>query len=334
MNSITCRKQIIVAMSASIFCSGFAVAQSTLHGEAARQAEQNTLAQVATSERSDKERADTSSGSSKIHQSEGSSKANGEHRDRSERHEAAAQKHVNDAVQVVVHMEGTPDMAELLQQARGVFIVPTYGRAAIGVGGEGGSGVLLAKLEYGSWSDPVFYNIAGLDVGLQAGGETGPMALILNNQKAVDRFMKTDNFSLKADTGITVVDWAKRGERTGGAGDVIVWSQEKGLFGNVASVGVEDIKFNRNLTRAYYERNVTPKEIITAQGTSPQAEPLRQALAHAAPSSSATGSSTSGLGKSSKMPSVGGNPEKTMGSSTGASSEMRPDKDSPSKDKR
>ena len=59
--------------------------------------------------------------------------------------EATAVKHVNDAVAVAQKMLEEPRMKELLQQAKGVFIVPTYGRAALGVGASGGAGVLLIK---------------------------------------------------------------------------------------------------------------------------------------------------------------------------------------------
>lgn len=86
-----------------------------------------------------------------------------------------------------------------MQQAKGVFIVPTYGRVALGVGGSGGAGVLLVKRDDGTWSDPAFYNIGGISVGVQAGAEGGPIAMVLNNEKGVSRFMQKNNFSLSAD---------------------------------------------------------------------------------------------------------------------------------------
>jgi len=213
------------------------------------------------------------------------------------RREAAAIKHVNDAVAVVRTIEAEPHMKELLQQARGVFIVPNYGRAALGVGANGGPGVLLAKRNDGTWSDPVFYDMGGINVGVQAGVEGGPIVMVLNNDKALNKFMQKNNFSLSADAGLTVINWTAKAQGSAGTGDVIVWSGNKGLFGNVVTVGINDVRFNRNLTNDYYHRNVALKDVINGAVQNPQADTLRQALASVSgPTSS--GSSGGGTGKS------------------------------------
>ena len=193
-----------------------------------------------------------------------------------EKYESAATKHVNDALGVLRKMESAPRMKPVLQQAKGIFIVPSYGRAALVVGGRGGAGVLLVKRDDGSWSDPVFYNISGLSVGLQAGVEGGPIAMVLNNEKAIDRFMDRNNFSLSANTG---------------PGDVVAWAGTKGLFGDVVTVGVNDIRLNQNLTNAYYARTLSAKDVISGKVKNAQADSLKQAL-----SSLSTGTTSTGAG--------------------------------------
>ena len=94
------------------------------------------------------------------------------------RQEAAATRHVNDAVTVAQRMLQETRMKELLQQAKGIFIVPTYGRAALGIGASGGAGVLLVKRADGSWSDPAFYNIGGISAGAQVGAEGGAISMV------------------------------------------------------------------------------------------------------------------------------------------------------------
>src|SRR4051812_38944184 len=42
------------------------------------------------------------------------------------------------------------------------------------------------------------YDIGGVSIGLEAGGEGGAMALVLNNQKAMTSFMQDNKFSLNA----------------------------------------------------------------------------------------------------------------------------------------
>lgn len=197
------------------------------------------------------------------------------------RQSQTAQQRVDAALDVVRTMQAEPRMKAVLEQAKGVLLVPTYGKAAVGVGAQGGAGLLLLKTADGSWSGPAFYNLGGLSVGLQVGAAGGPMALVLNNDKAVDEFMKRNNLSLSAEAGLTVVNWAKLAQGSVGNGDVIAWTNTEGLFGDVATIGVNDIRFNQTLTNAYYGRTITPRDVATGTVRSDQAQALQQALAAA-----------------------------------------------------
>lgn len=190
----------------------------------------------------------------------------------------AATRHVTQAIAVVQKLERDTKIHRVLADAKGVFIVPSYDKAALGVGAEGGAGILLVHRQDGSWADPVFYNAGGLSLGLQAGAQRGALVLVLNNEKAVDEFLKKNNFSLNAKAGVTVLNWNKMAQGSVGAGDVIAWSDAKGLFGDVATVEVNDIRFNQNLTNAYYNRTLSATDVIAGKLNNPQAEPLLQAL--------------------------------------------------------
>lgn len=209
--------------------------------------------------------------------------------------------HVNKAVQVVQQMERDRELAAALRRAKGVFVVPDYGRAALGVGARGGAGVLLVR-RANTWSDPSFYNMGGISAGLQAGVEAGSVAFILNDQKAVDSFKQDNKFSLNADTGLTVVNWSKKGQASAGRGDIIVWSDTEGLFGG-AAVSVTDINYDADETASYYGRRVAAREVLAGKVANPQAAALKQALAAAADDnqagsmgSSAAGSTSAGSG--------------------------------------
>ncbi len=97
--------------------------------------------------------------------------------------DVTATKHVDDALAVVKQMEFDATMRKLMQDASGIFIVPTYGRAALGIGAHGGAGVLLIKKASGNWTDPIFYNIGGINIGTQVGAQAGAVAFILNNER-------------------------------------------------------------------------------------------------------------------------------------------------------
>jgi len=197
--------------------------------------------------------------------------------DTATRRQQAAVKRIGDAVAVVNTMSQEAGMRDVLAKARAVYLVPTYGRAALGVGGEGGSGVLMARRADGSWGNPAFFNIGGISVGLQAGVEGGPFALLLMNQKAIDNFRNRNNFSLSADAGITVVNFSRLAQGTV-TGDVVAWSGSKGLFGNAATLAINDIRFNQRLNEAYYGKPMTALQTIDSKETNTQADALRKVL--------------------------------------------------------
>lgn len=192
---------------------------------------------------------------------------------------SAATRHVDDAAAVVRRMAGEPALATLMSRAKGAFIIPSYGRAALGLGASGGAGVFLEKSSAGTWSDPAFFNVGGISVGLQAGAEGGPVAMLLMNDKAVASFRQKNNFNLSADAGLTVVNWSRQAQGSVGTGDVIVWSGAKGLFGNVATLAINDIRFNQKATQAYYGKPTTVQDVVGGKATNPQADSLKQALA-------------------------------------------------------
>ncbi|MFL6717252.1 MAG: lipid-binding SYLF domain-containing protein [Burkholderiaceae bacterium] len=183
---------------------------------------------------------------------------------------------VNEAKAVVEKMTSDPDLKRLLEQARGVFIVPTYGRGGWGIGIRGGEGVMLTQSGH-KWSNPVFYNLGGISIGFQGGAEAGSLAMLLMTDKAVQQFMTENNFSINAGAGLTLVNYTGKAQAGAGHGDVIVWADTKGAFAN-ATVGATDIRLDQSDTQAFYKRTATAKEILNGAVTSPQASALKQAL--------------------------------------------------------
>src|SRR6185437_5752228 len=190
----------------------------------------------------------------------------------------SAQDRVNDSVSLVQQMKQDPALAAVLEQAKGIFIIPHYGKGALIVGGQGGGGVVLAK-HNDAWSSPAFYSIGGASIGAQAGGEAGAIAMILMTQKAVDRFAdSTTGWSLNGNAGLTVVNWSGKARATTNRGDVILWSNASGLYGGI-SASLTDISPDTKMDQVYYQRPVTSDAILTGNINSPSADTLRNALA-------------------------------------------------------
>lgn len=180
-----------------------------------------------------------------------------------------ANETVREATKLVQKLKANPETKKALMQAKAVFLVPEYGRAAFGIGGAGGEGVLIAK-HNGKWSDPAFYNIGSASLGLQAGVEGGSIAFMIMSDRALKGFREKHNFSLNADAGLTVVNWSKRGQYSAGEGaDVIAWSNTKGLYGDLA-VSVTDIAWDGDANKAYYQKTATAREIIDGNMQTPE----------------------------------------------------------------
>ena len=187
---------------------------------------------------------------------------------------------VQGAATVVDRMQRDPELAKLLQQAEGVFIVPKYGKGAAIIGARGGEGVLVARGQNGTtddWTGPLFHDIGAISVGPQIGAAGGDIAMLLMNEEAVQSFTDDDNFSLNADAGFTLVDYSAEGQASAGKGDVILWSDMEGAFAGVA-LSVTDISVNEDENEAYYDRQTTPEQILSGQVQSQHADALLQKL--------------------------------------------------------
>ncbi len=188
-----------------------------------------------------------------------------------------AKELVKDAASTVKQMERDPQMKQLLAKAKGVYIIPSYAKGGLVVGGRGGQGVMLAHTN-SSWSSPAFYNLAGVSVGAQAGFEAGAIAMVLMSQKAVDSFESGNTFSVNADAGFTVINWSGRSQASlGKGGDVVIWSDSEGAFAG-ADFSASDISWADEENAAFYGRNASAQEVLASKVSNPLAKRLQNVL--------------------------------------------------------
>jgi SH3 domain-containing YSC84-like protein 1 len=167
-----------------------------------------------------------------------------------------------------------------LRQARAVLIVPRLFKGGFIVGGEGGTGVLLARTPNGAWSDPAFYAIGSASFGLQAGLEQSEMVMLVMTEKGLNALLR-DQFKVGAQAGIAIATLGSgvEGAANSGGADIVVWSSSSGAYAGVALNG-SIIRPQHDDDRAYYGRAVATRDVLAGHaGPAPHAQALRRELA-------------------------------------------------------
>jgi len=167
---------------------------------------------------------------------------------------------------------------ELLRRAHAIFIVPQLVKGGFFVGGEGGSGVMLARTGAG-WSEPAFYTMGSASFGLQIGLETAEVVMLIMSDRALNAFTK-DEFKIGADAGLTVVTLGSNAGIATTANlnaDVIVWASSSGAYAGI-SVNGSIIKPRDSWNEAYYGSAVTSRELLARPAANGRAVSLRGAL--------------------------------------------------------
>jgi lipid-binding SYLF domain-containing protein len=77
-----------------------------------------------------------------------------------------------------------------LRKAQGVAIFPGMFKAAVGIGGRHGRGVLLIREADGSWGPPMFLKLSGASAGIQLGIERTDLVLVFRTRSDLERLKK------------------------------------------------------------------------------------------------------------------------------------------------
>jgi lipid-binding SYLF domain-containing protein len=197
------------------------------------------------------------------------------------------QQTVNAALSTLERMKGDAKFRESFQpkldQARAVVVVPALYKGGFIFGGQYGNGVLLAKMEDGSWSYPAFYTMEGGSLGLQIGLESTAVLFLVMTDKGLHA-MLDNQFKFGADTGLTVlvVGAGVGASTTSNLGaDIYAFSMTGiGLYGGLSLEGTV-LSARESWDAAYYGSNVASRAIVLDNTVSnPKADALRDILAH------------------------------------------------------
>ncbi len=183
---------------------------------------------------------------------------------------------VKEATAEVKKMEKDPQLKKLMAKAKGIYLVPEFGRGALVVGGRGGAGVVLAHTN-GQWTNPIFYDFGAISFGAQAGASGGQVAFLLMTKNAVDQFKSGNKISLNAGAGLSIVAYSANAQASWGKGDIVMWSDTAGAYAG-ATISITDLNWDDDSNMAYYGRKVDPSEVLAGKVNTPNAKQLKQNL--------------------------------------------------------
>jgi lipid-binding SYLF domain-containing protein len=167
-----------------------------------------------------------------------------------------------------VPLRGIPPA--LLQDAKGVAIIPHVVKAGLLVGGRFGRGVVLIRQPDGTWSNPVFVALGGGGIGWQAGIQSTDLVLVFKTGHSLDRVLQgKGQLTLGGDVAVAAGPVGRQAEAaTDGQlkAEIYSYSRSRGLFAGVSLEGaglLADAEANESFYRLRWGR---PEDILNLRG--------------------------------------------------------------------
>ncbi|HVR28245.1 MAG TPA: lipid-binding SYLF domain-containing protein [Thermoanaerobaculia bacterium] len=176
----------------------------------------------------------------------------------------------------------SPPPRSLLEKTTCIAVLPRVIRAALGVGGRHGKGVMSCRREGGEWSPPVFLKMSGGSLGLQLGAEASDVVLLIVDPRSARSLLRS-KFTIGADAKAAAGPRSVGAEATTDArldAEIYSYASSKGFFAGV-SLGGAKLKLNRKQVSNYYPERPLPEDLLFGRAQvreSPAVAAFREAL--------------------------------------------------------
>jgi len=160
---------------------------------------------------------------------------------------------------------------QILEEARGIVVIPGMFRGGIMIGGRRGRGVIAIRSPSGAWSNPAFITLTGGSLGAQFGAEKTDVVLVFANERSI-RNIQAGKFTLGGDASAIGGPMGRRtsGVVTGRA-EVYAYQHSRGLFAGATFEGIrldvdedaDDTFYGNSGVKAFGEQGVaTPRSAL------------------------------------------------------------------------
>jgi lipid-binding SYLF domain-containing protein len=191
----------------------------------------------------------------------------------------------NKAAEVVAEM---PKKFDFLDKAEAIAVIPGVKKAALGLGGRWGKGLISMRDECGHWIPPSFIQISGGSIGFQIGVQSTDLVLVFTDKDAVDSLLRakmTFNGNASGAAGPIGRDLQAGTDLLVRSG-ILAYSHNKGLFAGVSLDGAA-ITIDDSANQKVYGNYIHGDYILKTQGvqSNEAVEPFLAALEKYVPAS-------------------------------------------------
>jgi lipid-binding SYLF domain-containing protein len=178
---------------------------------------------------------------------------------------------------------------QLLDRAHCVAIIPSAKKFALGVGARWGKGAVVCRSEEGrgSWGAPLMISTGGGGFGLQIGGQSFDLVLVVMNRRGMERLLGS-KFTLGGDVAVAAGPKGRAAEAATDISmraEILAYARSRGLF---AGLSIDGTVVNRDddANEVVYGRSVDARGLLLGGGQRipDAARPLVELLRELSPS--------------------------------------------------
>jgi lipid-binding SYLF domain-containing protein len=181
----------------------------------------------------------------------------------------------DNAARVLDEIMGAKDSAipqDLLGKAQCVAIIPGVKKAGLGFGGKYGKGVLNCRGKGNKgWTGPSTVRIEGGSFGLQIGGSSTDVVLLVMNERGAEKLIQS-KFTLGADAAVAGGPVGRTATAQTDAqmhAEILSYSRSRGVFAGISLEGAT-LRPDHDANLRIYSKEVEPKQILSGDIPAPE----------------------------------------------------------------
>jgi len=169
---------------------------------------------------------------------------------------------------------------QLLEETRGIIIIPKLINAGLVVGGKRGKGVAMVKDADGKWSNPVFVTLTGGSFGLQAGVQSVDLVLMFKHSETLSNIGR-GSFTLGGDISVAAGPVGRSSTASTDyklKAEVYSYSRSRGLFAGISLNGASLSVDEKSNTEFYGKDSASATVFAQTKSSSAAVKELKTTL--------------------------------------------------------